>query len=227
MKRTLTFLLALSLPLLGIRAQGEADCLAQLADTAPTTPVRAPVATVLVRDAFTPASSLWGWGLGGYDAWTLHEGVNARFSFGAAAGFGRRSPHGVGLSERVDFAYAGKYKKRLSWVVMVTANNTTWGPLRHRGASVTAAANYQLSDAFSIYAYVTKSLLTHQSGGYIGLWGEPSVDRVGVVADWTPSESFSLQIAVEAARVRWNGFEPFCHVRERFGAYAPFGYGVW
>ena len=153
-----------------------------------------------------------------WDMWNLHEGVNARFSFGAAVGFGKCSPKGVGLEERVDLAYAGKWGKRWKYAVMLQGSNTTWGPVRRRDISLTGIVGYRASERFSLYAYFTKSLI-HSGGAsmFFPLYGEPAVDRVGIVADWTLGENSWLQIAVEASRVKYESVNPFCNLHQLYG----------
>mgnify|MGYP002624997490 CR=1 FL=1 len=158
-----------------------------------------------------------------WDVWSLHEGVNARLSFGASTGFGKNAPKGVGLEERIDFAYAGKWNKRWVYAFMMSGNNTTWGPIRRRDISVTGIVGYRASERFSLYAYVSKSLL-HNNGdwggfslGYYSPFDPPATDRVGVVAEWTFGENSWLQIAIEASRVKYNGPFPYYDYRTPFG----------
>ena len=153
-----------------------------------------------------------------WDVWNLHEGVNARFSFSAAVGFGKHSPKGVGLEERVDLAYAGRWGKRWKYAIMLQGNNTTWGPVRRRDISLTGIVGYRASERFSLYAYFTKSLI-HSGGGakFFPFYGEPAVDRVGFVADWTFGENSWLQIAVEASHVKYESVNPFCNLHQLYG----------
>ncbi len=151
-----------------------------------------------------------------WDIWQLHEGVNARFSFGAATGFGKGSPKGVGFEERVDLAYAGKWGKKWSYAVMLQGSNMTWGPVRNRNISVTGIVGYRASERFSLYAYISKSIV-NDAAGCFPLYCEPAMDRVGFVADWTFGDNSWLQIAVEASRTKFDQLNPFCNPHQLYG----------
>lgn len=153
-----------------------------------------------------------------WDVWNLHEGVNARFSFGAAAGFGKGAPKGVGLEERVELAYAGKWGKKWKYAVMLQGSNMTWGPQRHRDLSLTGIVGYRAGEKFSLYAFFSKSLM--HSGCDMPLspyYHKPTTDRVGFVADWTFGDNFWLQIAVEASRINYEAINPFCNIHQLYG----------
>lgn len=209
---TLVMLLALALP--AALAAQEEGVDPPTADTCqrqetPLFEVLMPPATLGSYGPFRP-----------WETWQLHEGVNARFSFGAATAFGKGSPRGVGLEERVDFAYAGRLGKRLSYALMVQGSNMTWGPMRRRDISLTGFVGYRASERFSLYAYVSKSLLHQSEGfslGYLPPFSQPSVDRVGFVADWTIGENAWIQVAFEASRVKWEQINPFNNLHLLYG----------
>lgn len=158
---------------------------------------------------------------GAWDVWQLHEGANARFSFNAAAGFGKGAPRGVGLEERIDFAYAGRLGKRWTYALMLQGSNMTWGPVRQRNISMTGIVGYRASERFSLYAYVSKSLMNDGEGFSLGYWspmGQPAEERIGFVADWTIGENAWIQVCFEASRIKFDAPSAFYNPQRFYGA---------
>ncbi|MBR7028666.1 MAG: hypothetical protein IKI05_04595 [Bacteroidaceae bacterium] len=218
MKRFLWILLCLLPSALFAQQAEDADTLGSTDEIASELQVY-PEKDNFLFDVFVPTSSLslpyvyyrpW-------ETWSLHEGLNARFSFGMAAGLGKGSPKGVGLEERIDLAYAGRWGSRWSYAFMVQGTNATWGPVRNRDISLSGIVGYRASERFNLYVYFSKSIM-HDGEGFMDYYtpmGQPSVDRVGVVADWTIGENAWLQIAVEASRIKFEN--PFCNLHQLYG----------
>lgn len=217
MKSRLFLLLLLFSPLALMAQQEDTDSL-YLDDAQEDVPY--PTYTEPLFHVFTPSSVLSPVPTSYYwDMWSLHEGLNARISLGASAGFGKGSPKGVGLEEHIDVAYAGKWKNRWTYAFMIQGTNATWGPVRSRDISLSGFVGYRASERLSLYAYISKSIL-HDNNGFVGLYspiGQPSVERVGFVADWVIGDNAWLQVVVEASRVKFDNPWPFCNVHDLYG----------
>ncbi len=142
--------------------------------------------------------SPWNSGLDSF-GWRLHEGFNAQLGMSLSVGFGHGAPHGVGFGRSAAFAYALPLSEKFSAAVGVYTAGMDWGAFRQTDAGVAATLRYQLSDAVSLYAYGSASLLPDSKRRPFAPWawgGEPK-ERIGAMAEFRIGEKATFQIAVE------------------------------
>lgn len=168
-----------------------------------------------------PWNAPFGFGAYGFDApfegfgvapgagWRLHEGLNARFSLGVSAAFGRHAPRGVGFGQTAAFAYVLPVASRLSVAAGIYTSNMDWGSWHRTDVGIAGMLAWQVSDRVNLYAYGAKSFASRATpfarrcdpfarllapcGGY---WNRPA-DRIGAAAEFKIGNNAMIGVSVE------------------------------
>lgn len=131
--------------------------------------------------------------------WQLHEGFNAQMGMSVTAGFGKRSPRGVGIGSNAAFVYARSLGQRLSLAGGVRMQTLDWGGWKMRDAAVFGVAAYRLNDCMNVYAFGEKSLMPEKRG--FRNCPDFAGDKWGGAVDMKLGEHVFVQFGVSQSRM--------------------------
>ncbi len=143
----------------------------------------------------------------GPDAWLLHEGFNAQLSMNVTAGLGSHAPRGVGFGQDAAFMYAVPLTKRFSVAGGLYVSHMNWGGYDYKQVGIAGVAAFRLSEKVSLYAYGSKTLLSHDAPPY---WS-PFIDddRLGGMLHVKFNDTFSMGVSIEHRSNPYGGFAPY------------------
>ena len=147
----------------------------------------------------------YGWN---YGLWDLHPGLNVSLGASVSVAFGKGAYSGAGFEQNISMMYAVPLSKRLSLAIGGYFENINWGRYTSRDAGLNAVLGYQFNDHWSAYAYLQKSLVSHNLPAYMNGWGGYGYgfgrgdigDRIGAAVRYSPNKNFSFEVSVEADR---------------------------
>ena len=143
-------------------------------------------------------------GLGHWETFPLHAGLNAAMTMSATVGLDRHAPHGVGLGRSLGMAYANPLGQRWSYAVGLNAAMTDWGGMHGRSATLGGAVSYQCTDAVSLGVMGYKDLVKPDHRMFYDYWHEDSYVGGAVNMKFSPSVFLQVSFGVGSLRGdRW------------------------
>lgn len=137
------------------------------------------------------------YGLQGWTASGLHQGLNVSVGASVFAQFGKHARGGAGFSQQIAALYAMPLTKHLSLAVGGYLNNVFWNHNTVHDAGLTAVLGYQFNEHWEAYLYAQKSLVNSRNMPYY-LYDMGAVgDRIGAAVKYNFNPSFSIQLSVE------------------------------
>lgn len=131
--------------------------------------------------------------------WQLHSGFNAQLGMNVSVGFGKHSPHGVGIGSDATFMFAQPLGRRLAIAAGVGMHTLDWGGWRQRNASLLGVAAYRVNDFMDIYAFGEKSLVPGARRSFRNYPGFAE-DRWGGAASFKLGDHVFVQFGVSQSR---------------------------
>lgn len=143
------------------------------------------------------------------DVWDVHEGVNARISMSATAGFGSGAPHGVGFGRTIDFLYVSPIKNKWNYAIGATTTGMDWGGYHHTSAGIYGNVNYYPSDKVRLSLTGYKSVLPNARGRGFNPYYSPYYD---------PYYDYGFGPFCDPF---YGGFDPY------YSSFSPYGYSPY
>lgn len=151
-------------------------------------------------------------GLQGWTASSLHQGLNVSIGASVFAQFGKHAHGGAGFAQSISALYAVPLTKRLSLAVGGYLDNVYWNHNTVHDAGLTAVLGYQFDEHWEAYLYAQKSLVSSRNMPFY-LYDMGAVgDKIGAAVKYNFNPSFSIQMSVERGqrpyRDLWTKSQP-------------------
>ena len=141
-------------------------------------------------------------GLQGWTASSLHQGLNVSIGASVFAQFGKHAHGGAGFAQSISALYAVPLTKRLSLAVGGYLDNVYWNHNTVHDAGLTAVLGYQFDEHWEAYLYAQKSLVSSRNMPFY-LYDMGAVgDKIGASVQYHFNPSFSIGVSV------WSQSEP-------------------